>query len=184
MDSARVALRMQKLNNIGPDVTVMYRRTENEMPARRLEIQHAGEEGVKFEFLVSPLGFSGDDSGAVQSMESLRCKLGEPDSGGRRRPVAIEGSNFSVKCDQAVIAIGLKANQVLIQTLPDLKTDKYSDIIVDPETMKTSLEGVYAGGDVVGGEGTVIEAMGMAKKAARSIVEYLSKKYRIKMKGD
>ena len=174
MDAARVALRLQKLNKMEPDVTVFYRRTENEMPARRLEIHHAKEEGVKFEFLVQPIEFLGDDENSfVRKVRSLRCELGEPDQSGRRRPVSIKGSEFEADCDEAVIAVGLKANQVLIQQTPELKIDKWSDIIVNPETMETSIKSVYAGGDVVGGEGTVIEAMGMAKKASRAIMEYL-----------
>lgn len=173
MDAARVALRLQKINKIKGTVSVFYRRTENEMPARRLEIEHAKEEGVRFQFLVQPVEFTGDDEGYVKKMKALRCELGEADSSGRRRPLPIKGSEFESDCDQAVIAVGLKANQVLIQATPDLKVDEYSDIIVEPETMQTSMEGIYAGGDIVGGEGTVIEAMGMAKKAARAIIDYL-----------
>lgn len=174
MDAARVALRLQKLNKIEPDVTVFYRRTENEMPARRLEIHHAKEEGIRFEFLVQPIEFlSDDENSSVKRIRSLRCELGEPDSSGRRRPMPISGSEFEADCDEAVIAVGLNANQVLIRQTPELKIDKYSDIIADPETMKTSIKAVYAGGDIVGGEGTVIEAMGMAKKASLAIIDYL-----------
>jgi glutamate synthase (NADPH) small chain len=176
MDAARVAVRLQKQNNIAPDVKVFYRRTENEMPARRLEIEHAKEEGIHFEFLIQPVEFSGDkDNSCINSIKSLRCRLGEPDQSNRRRPVPIQGSEFTSDCDEAIIAVGLKANQVLIQHTPDLKTDKWSDIIVDQDTMQTSLDAVYAGGDIVGGEGTVIEAMGMAKRAANSIIDYLLK---------
>ena len=174
MDAARVALRLQKMNNIKPDVKVFYRRTETEMPARRLEIHHAKEEGIKFEFLVQPVEFIGDkDNSFVNKISSLLCELGEPDESGRRRPIAIKGSEFEADCDEAIIAVGLKANQVLIQQTPDLKIDKWSDIIVNSETMETSIKSVYAGGDIVGGEGTVIEAMGMAKKASNSIIDYL-----------
>lgn len=175
MDAARVALRLQKMQNFKSDVTVMYRRTENEMPARRLEIAHAKEEGVKFEFLVQPQAFTGHHEGAVETLRSLRCRLGEPDASGRRKPVVIPNSDFSVPCDEAVVAVGLKANQVLIRATPQLKTDEYGDIVVDPQTMRTSLENVYAGGDIVGGEGTVIEAMGMAKRAASAIIDRLKK---------
>jgi glutamate synthase (NADPH) small chain len=172
MDAARVALRLQKMNGIPPDVKIFYRRTENEMPARRLEIEHAKEEGVVFEFLVQPVAFLGDkDNSCVQSIKSLRCKLGEPDKSNRRRPVPIEGSEFTADCDEAIIAVGLKANQVLLQSTPKLKTDKWSDIIVEKDTMQTSIDKVYAGGDIVGGEGTVIEAMGMAKKAGAAIID-------------
>ncbi len=176
MDAARAALRLQKINKIKTDVKVLYRRTENEMPARRLEIEHAKEEGVKFEFLIQPTGFTGDEKGYVKKAKALRCKLGEPDSSARRRPVPIDGSDFEIDCDQVIIAVGLKANQLLTQATPRLKVDKYSDIVVNPETMETSIKGVYAGGDIVGGEGTVIEAMGMAKKASRAIMRNLSGK--------
>ena len=175
MDAARAALRLQLMNNIAPDTTILYRRTEVEMPARRLEIEHAKEEGVKFKFLVKPEGFTGDDAGFVTKLKCLECKLGEPDSSGRRRPVEIPGSDFDLKCDMAVIAVGLKANQLLLKVTPQLKTDKYSDVVVNPDTMETSIKGVFAGGDIVGGEGTVIEAMGMAKKASKAIVDYLLK---------
>ncbi len=176
MDSARVALRLQKLKGYPLNTTVIYRRTEIEMPARRLEIEHAKEEGIKFEFLVQPKEFIGDQDGFVKKLICLRSRLGEPDSSGRRRPVIIEGSEFQMDCDLSVIAVGLKANQILINATPELKTDKYSDVIVDAESMESSIKGVFAGGDIVGGEGTVIEAMGMAKKAARSIIGELSKK--------
>ncbi|UCH12841.1 MAG: NADPH-dependent glutamate synthase [Candidatus Omnitrophota bacterium] len=176
MDAARVALRLQKINGIRPNVTLFYRRTENEMPARRMEIEHAKEEGIKFQFLVKPEEFIGDNEGYVKRMRALRCKLGELDSSGRRRPLPIKGSDFEIDCDEAIIAIGLLANQVLVKATQNLKTDKYSDIVVNPETMETSIKRVYAGGDIVGGEGTVIEAMGMAKKASQAIVEYLSRK--------
>lgn len=175
MDAARVALRLQKMNGIEPNTTVFYRRTELEMPARRLEIEHAKEEGVKFEFLVQPVSFLGDEQGNVRAMRCLRCELGEPDASGRRRPVAIKGSEFDAPCDTAIIALGLQANTILTNVTPALKLDKNKDIVVDQETMATSVPGVYAGGDIVGGEGTVIEAMGMAKKAAKAILNYLEK---------
>lgn len=175
MDAARCALRLQKINGIPPDTTILYRRTEVEMPARRLEIEHAKEEGVKFKLLVKPESFLGDESGFVQKIKCLECQLGEPDASGRRRPVEIKGSDFEMACDIAIIAIGLGANQILTKVTPQIKTDKYGDIIVDKETMETSVKGVFAGGDIVGGEGTVIEAMGMAKKASRAIINYLSK---------
>lgn len=173
MDAARCALRLQKAAGAKPDTTIFYRRTEIEMPARRLEIGHAKEEGVIFRFLVKPDAFTGDESGFVKKLTSLECTLGEPDSSGRRRPVEKPGSNFDIECDMAVIAVGLKANQILTKATPQLKVDKYGDVIVDPETMETSIKRIFAGGDIVGGEGTVIEAMGMAKKAAKGIIEYL-----------
>jgi glutamate synthase (NADPH/NADH) small chain len=174
MDAARVALRLQKINGMAPDTTVVYRRTEIEMPARRLEIEHAREEGIRFEFLVQPAAFLGDETGYVRQLQSLRCELGEPDRSGRRRPVAVPGSEFTMDCDMAVVALGLQANAILTDATPDLKVDKYKVVIVNPDTMETSVKGVYAGGDIVGGEGTVIEAMGMAKKAARAILQYLA----------
>lgn len=175
MDAARVALRLQKMNDIVPDTSIFYRRTEVEMPARRLEIEHAKEEGVKFKFLVQPIEFIGDKNGNVKKIKCLECELGEPDSSGRRRPVPIEGSEFETNCDVAIIAIGLKANQILTRATPQLKIDKYGDVIVNPKTMETSIKGAFAGGDIVGGEGTVIEAMGMAQKAASAIIKQLTK---------
>ncbi|MFA5410803.1 MAG: NADPH-dependent glutamate synthase [Candidatus Omnitrophota bacterium] len=175
MDAARAALRLQKIRGIPANTTIIYRRTETEMPARRLEIEHAREEGVNFQFLVQPQEFIGDERGFVKKLRCLKCRLGDPDESGRRRPVAIEGSDFEIDGDLAIIAVGLKANQVLTSITPQLKTDKYGDIIVNPETMETSLRQVFAGGDIVGGEGTIIEAMGMAKKASGAIIEYLEK---------
>ncbi len=173
MDAARVALRLQKMKNMPLSTTILYRRTEVEMPARRLEIEHAKEEGVKFSMLVKPEAFIGDENGMVKKLKCLKCELGEPDSSGRRRPVPIPGSEYEIDCDLAVIAIGLKANELLTKVTPDLKTDKYGDVVVNKENMETAIKGVFAGGDIVGGEGTVIEAMGMAKKAAQGIVNYL-----------
>jgi glutamate synthase (NADPH/NADH) small chain len=174
MDAARAALRLQKINGLTPNTTIIYRRTETEMPARRLEIEHAKEEGVNFKFLVQPEEFIGEENGFVKKIRCLECKLGDADSSGRRRPISIEGSDFSLPCDIAIVAVGLKANQVLTKVTPELKTDQYADVIVNPQTMETSLRGVFAAGDIVGGEGTVIEAMGMAKKAAKAIIEYLA----------
>ncbi|MCM8792702.1 MAG: NADPH-dependent glutamate synthase [Candidatus Omnitrophica bacterium] len=175
MDAARSALRLQYINGLKGEVAIAYRRTEEEMPARRLEIEHAKEEGIKFEFLIKPQEFLGDKSGKVKKIRFLRCRLGEPDSSGRPRPEVIPGSLFERDCDLAIIAIGLSANRILTQVTPQIKVDKYGDIVVDPDTMQTSFKGVFAGGDIVGGEGTVIEAMGMAKKASQAIREYLSR---------
>jgi glutamate synthase (NADPH) small chain len=175
MDAARSALRLQKMNGLPADTSIVYRRTEIELPARRLEIEHAKEEGVVFKFLVKPEEFIGDESGFVQKMRALRCELGEPDASGRRKPLPIAGSDFILECDMVIIAVGLKANEILTKVTPQLKVDKYDDLIVDPETMETSIAGVFAGGDIVGGEGTVIEAMGMAKKAATGILDYLKR---------
>ncbi|MEE9500407.1 MAG: FAD-dependent oxidoreductase, partial [Candidatus Omnitrophota bacterium] len=174
MDAARVALRLQKINKIQPNVSIFYRRTENEMPARRPEIEHAKEEGINFRFLVQPVEFIGNKEGYVKKIKCLRCKLGEPDSSGRRRPVPIKGSEFEESCDIAIIAVGLGANRVLTSVTPSLKIDKWGDITVNSGTMETSINRVYAGGDIVGGEGTVIEAMGMAKKATAAIIAKLA----------
>jgi glutamate synthase (NADPH/NADH) small chain len=175
MDAARAALRLQKINGMPGNTTVIYRRTEIEMPARRLEIEHAREEGINFKFLVQPLGFNGDDSGFVKKIKCLQCELGEPDSSGRRRPVPIKGSDFEIDCDVAIEAVGLMANQILSKATPELETDQYGDVTVNSETMETSVKKVFAGGDIVGGEGTVIEAMGMAKRAASAIIQTLLK---------
>ncbi|TAM41525.1 NADPH-dependent glutamate synthase [bacterium] len=171
MDAARSALRLQKMNGIKPDVSILYRRTETEMPARRLEIEHAKEEGIEFKFLAQPKEFYADEKGFVRGLNALSCKLGEPDSSGRKKPIAQEGSDFTIPCDLAIIAVGLQANRVLSSVTPALKTDKYKDIIVDPASMESSIRDVFAGGDIVGGEGTVIEAMGMAKRAAKAIIQ-------------
>lgn len=171
MDAARVAIRLQKIRNIEGEVKILYRRTEKEMPARRTEIEHAKEEGVKFEFLVQPKEFLGDSNNKVKGILCLKCELGEPDSSGRRRSVPLEGSDFTVEADLVIVAVGLQANQTLTSTVPQLKTNKWGDIEVDPDTMETSIERVYAGGDIVGGEGTIIEAMGMGKKAAKNMLE-------------
>jgi len=175
MDAARASLRLQKMSGLEPDTTVLYRRSEIEMPARRLEIEHARQEGIAFEFLVQPQEFSGDEKGFVKKLTCLRCNLGSPDASGRRRPVAIQGSEFSISCDLAIVAVGLKANRLLTQSEQGLSVNQDGDITVDQQTMETSREHIFAGGDIVGGEGTVIEAMGMAKKAAAAVIEKLKK---------
>ncbi len=171
IDAARCALRLQKINGIEPDVKIIYRRTETELPARRLEIEHAKEEGIKFKFLAQPKEFFSNDKGFVQKLNCLSCRLGDADSSGRKKSIVLEGTDFSIPCDLAIIAVGLNANQVLSGATPDLKTDKYEDIIVDPKNMETSIKNVFAGGDIVGGEGTVIDALGMAKKAAVGMLQ-------------
>ncbi len=173
MDAARVAIRLQHMSRIVPDTTISYRRTEVEMPARRLEIEHAKEEGIKLDLLVKPKEFVGDEKGFVKKMKSLRCELADADQTGRRSPVVIANSFFETDCDLAIIAIGLGANKILTSVTPQLATNKYGDVTVNPETMETSLEGVFAGGDIAGGEGTVIEAMGMAKQAAETMIKSL-----------
>ena len=176
MDAARVALRLQKMSGRETDTTILYRRSEAEMPARRLEIEHTKEEGIKFSLLARPEEFSGNKDGLVRKLRCLRCELGKADSSGRRKPMPVKGSDFEIPCDLAIIAVGLRANQVLTKATPALKTDKYGDCVVNPQTMETSIKGVFAGGDIVGGEGTVIEALGMAKRAAQAIINYLEQK--------
>lgn len=173
IDAARVAVRLQKKEGYNINTRIVYRRTELEMPARRLEIDHAREEGVEFEFLLQPIRFVGNDDGYVEKVVCLRCELKEMDSSGRRSPVVIEGSEYNIDADLVIVAIGLRPNQLLLKTVPELRKDKYGNIIVDYESMGTSIKGVFAGGDIVGGEGTVIEAMGMGKRAADAIKKYL-----------
>ena len=171
MDSVRTALRL------GADkATIVYRRTETEMPARKEEVHHAMDEGVEFQFLTNPVEYIGDDMGWVTGMKCIRMELGEPDDSGRRRPVPVEGSEFVIDVDMVVVAIGTEANPVIPATTPGLETNRWGYIIADEETGATSRPGVYAGGDIVTGSATVIEAMGAAKKAARAIDEYLSKR--------
>jgi glutamate synthase (NADPH/NADH) small chain len=174
MDAARVALRLQRIKGISGKVSILYRRTEAEMPARKIEIDHAKEEGVEMHFLVQPVKFLSNGNGYVRGIQCLRCKLGEPDASNRPKPIPIEGSEFELPCDLAIIAIGLKPNQTIVSATEGLNTDKEGNIIVNPETMETSIENVFAGGDIVGGEGTVIEAMGMGKKAAHYILKKIT----------
>jgi len=169
MDSARTAMRL------GADrVRIVYRRSRDEMPARAAEIHHAEEEGIEFFLLTAPKRFLGDDKGRVRGMECIKMELGEPDESGRRRPVPIEGSEFKMECDLVVIAVGAGANPLLTQTTEGLKLNKWGYIIADPETGKTTKKGVWAGGDIVTGQATVILAMGAGRKASDSIHKYLT----------
>jgi len=170
MDSARSALRLG-----AEQVCIVYRRSREEMPARLEEILNAEEEGIICKFLAAPLRFLGDESGWVKAMECIAMELGEPDESGRRRPVPIKGSEFVMNVDTVIVAIGRTPNPIIQRTTKGLETTKWGTIVVNEETGKTSLEGVYAGGDIVTGEATVISAMGAGKKAARSIHEYLMK---------
>lgn len=167
MDAARSALRM------GTEVTVVYRRSEKEMPARLEEIENAKEEGIKFQLLTNPVRFTGDDRGWVKGIECVKMTLGEPDESGRQRPIPIKGSNFTIPCDTAIIAIGTTANPIISQTTPDLKTTPQGYIIIDENTGKTTKQGVFAGGDITTGEATVISAMAAAKKASQAIHEFV-----------
>jgi glutamate synthase (NADPH/NADH) small chain len=166
MDSARTALRLG-----GQEVTLVYRRSGEEMPARAEEAHHAEEEGIKFMFLTNPLRFMGDEKGFVRKMECIKMELGEPDQSGRRRPKVIPGSNFTMDVDMVVMAIGLSPNPVLPSLTDGLKTKENGDLEID-ENFMTSIPGVFAGGDIVGGE-TVIQAMGMGKRAARAIKQWI-----------
>jgi glutamate synthase (NADPH/NADH) small chain len=168
LDSARTALRMGAKH-----VYIIYRRTEAEMPARREEVLHAKEEGVEFIFLASPLEFSGDEKGWLQEVRLQRMELGEPDESGRRRPLAIAGSEFTMDIQMAVIAIGNGSNPLLRDT-KGLEFTRWHTLVVNQDTLETTIKGVYAGGDIVTGGATVISAMGAGRKAAQSIHEYLS----------
>ena len=168
MDSARTAMRLG-----AEKVYLIYRRTEKEMPARVEEVHHAQQEGIEFHLLQSPKRILGNADGSVIAVECLRYELGEPDASGRRRPVAIEGSEFQIDVDTVIIAIGNQANPLMRQTTPGLEFNKWGNIVVD-ETCKTSLEGVYAGGDIVLGAATVILAMGQGRTAAAGINTYLA----------
>ena len=168
MDAARMAVRLG-----AQKVYLVYRRSEKEMPARIEEVHHAKEEGVEFCILQNPKRILGNEQGHVVGVECLRYELGEPDESGRRRPVAIEGSEFIIDVDTVIVAIGNGANPLLQQTTPDLKFNKWGNIVVD-ENCKTSLEGVYAGGDIVLGAATVILAMGQGRIAAAAINNYLA----------
>ncbi len=168
MDCARTALRL------GADESILiYRRAREQMPARDEEIHHAEEEGVNFQLLTNPVAFHGDDHGWIKEAECIRMKLGEPDDSGRRRPVPIENSNFKMPVDVLIVAIGNSPNPLIPSTTKELKITKKETIITDPETGKTTKEGVFAGGDVATGAATVILAMGAGKKAAKGINEYL-----------
>ena len=169
MDAARTAKRLG-----AEEVYIVYRRSEEEAPARLEELNHAKEEGIIFRFLNNPAAILGDDKGWVKGMEIVKQELGEPDASGRRRPVPIEGSNYIMDVDMVVIAIGQSPNPLIRQTTPGLDTEKWGGIIVNEETMESSKENVYAGGDTVTGAATVILAMGAGKKAAAAIDEKLS----------
>lgn len=170
MDAARTAKRLGAKN-----VYIVYRRSDKEIPAREEEVHHAKEEGIIFKLLTNPIAIHGED-GWVKSMECVEMELGEPDESGRRRPVVKEGSNFIIETGTVIVSIGQSPNPLIRQTTPGLETQSWGGIIVDEETMKTSKDGVYAGGDVVTGAATVILAMGAGKTAAKAIDEALKDK--------
>jgi len=169
MDAARTAVRLG-----AERARIVYRRSRAEMPARVEEIHHAEEEGVEFYLLTAPTRFMGNSSGHVTGMECIKMELGEPDDSGRRRPVPIEGSEFQLECDLAVIAVGAGANPLLTQSTDGLQLNKWGYIVADPETGKTTRKGVWAGGDIVTGQATVILAMGAGRKASDSIHQFLT----------
>ena len=169
MDSVRTAIRLG-----AEEVYLVYRRSEQEMPARIEEIERAKEEGALFKLLTNPVRILGDDKGWVTSMECIRMELGEPDDSGRRRPVPVKGSEFIIEVDSIIMALGTNANPLLPQSTPGLKLNRWGYIMIDEETCGTSIRGVYAGGDIVTGSATVILAMGAGRKAARAIDKYLS----------
>lgn len=168
MDAVRVSIRLGAKRAM-----IVYRRTEDEMPARIEEIKHAKEEGVEFMLLAAPLEFIGDDDLWLRSMKMQKMELGEPDASGRRRPVPIEGAIEIIPLDVAVVAIGNGSNPIISQTTPDLVVNRWGNITVDLASMKSSKKGVFAGGDIVTGGATVILAMGAGRTAAKAIDEYL-----------
>jgi glutamate synthase (NADPH) small chain len=169
MDSARTAKRMGAEASL-----ILYRRTCAEMPARAEEVHHAEQEGIQFEFLVAPIEILGNDRKWVTGVKCVRMRLSEPDASGRARPVPIPDSEFVVPCELVVIAVGTRANPLLTATCPDLKLNKWGNIVVDDQGM-TSLPGVFAGGDIVRGAATVILAMGDGKRGAQAINRFLQK---------
>ncbi len=171
MDSARCSLRLG-----AEKVYIVYRRSREELPARAEEAENAEEEGIIFRLLTNPVKFVGDESGWVNGMECIKMELGEPDASGRRRPVPVEGSEFMMDIDTAIIAIGQTPNPLIQRTTEGLETTKWGTIVTQEEDGATTKQGVYAGGDVVSGAATVISAMGAGKTAANGIHEYIQKK--------
>lgn len=168
MDAARTVRRF------GADVTIVYRRSRNELPARKEEVEHAEQEGVQFRFLTNPVRIEADDRGWVTRLKCVKMKLGEPDASGRRRPIEIPGSEFPMNVDMVVVAVGNRPNQLVQHSTPGLAVDDRGRIITDPYTHATNLPGVFAGGDVTTGAATVIQAMGTGKEAAAAILDYLN----------
>ena len=169
MDAVRTSKRLGAKN-----AYIIYRRSDVEMPARNEEIHHAKEEGIEFIYLSNPVEFIGDDQGWLKGAKLQKMELGEPDASGRRRPIPIPGSEYILDLDMAVIAIGNGSNPIIQKTTPDLKYNKWGNIVVDEETMHTSKKGVFAGGDIVTGGATVILAMGDGRRAAQGIHQYLN----------
>ena len=171
MDAARCAMRLG-----AEKVSIVYRRSEKEMPARLEEVEHAKEEGIDFHVLTNPVEILGDDKGFVAGMKCVKMELGEPDESGRRSPVVVEGSEFTLDCDCVVMSIGTSPNPLIKNTTKNLETNRRGCIVTQDDSGLTSREGVYAGGDAVTGAATVILAMGAGKSAAQAIDEYLQGK--------
>lgn len=169
MDAARCAKRM------GADVHIIYRRGREEMPARAEEIEHAEEEGIKFHLLNNPIRILGDENNYVSKIECIKMELGEPDASGRRRPVAVEGSEFTIDVDGVIMALGTSLNTLIVDTTDKLDANDRGGIKIDEETGACTREGVFAGGDAVTGAATVIRAMGAGKLAAAHMDEYMQK---------
>ena len=169
MDAARTALRL------GAQVTVVYRRTEKELPARAEEVHHAKEEGIEFMMLTNPVEIVGDEKGWVTALKCEKMELGEPDASGRRSPVAVADSHFNVEADVVIMALGTSPNPLIAQTTPGLERSRKGGLVATEEGA-TTREGVFAGGDAVTGAATVILAMGAGRKAAAAIDEYLKNK--------
>lgn len=174
MDAARTALRL------GAKSTIVYRRSMEELPARVEEVHHAKEEGVNFELLTNPVEILEDEKGNVKGIKCIRMELGEPDESGRRSPKEIPDSEFTIECDTVIMSLGTSPNPLISSTTSGLEINKRKCIVIDENTGKTSVEGVYAGGDAVTGAATVILAMGAGKVAAKAIDEYLVEKYNLK----
>ena len=172
LDAIRTSLRLGAAKAM-----MLYRRSEAEMPGRAEEIHHAKDEGVEIHTLTHPVEFLGDDKGWLRAARCIRMALGEPDDSGRRKPVPIEGSEFEIPLDVAIVAVGTGPNPLVQSTTPDLATNKKGYIAVaDQETLRTSKKGVFAGGDIVTGAATVILAMGAGRRAATAIHDYLRKR--------
>ncbi len=169
MDSARTAMRLG-----AESVKIVYRRSREEMPARKAEIHHAEEEGIELFLLTNPTKYLGNENGRLTGMECLRMELGEPDASGRRRPVAIKDSEFEIACDLCIVAVGSGANPLLTSETPDMQLNKWGNVVADPYTGKTTKKAVWAGGDIVTGAATVILAMGAGRDAANSMHDYLT----------
>ena len=171
MDAARTALRLG-----AEKVSIVYRRSRAEMPARLEEIENAEEEGVEFMLLTNPIRVLGDERGWVRGMECIRMELGDPDESGRRRPVPVPGSEFVIDIDTMISAVGTDPNPLLVRGVPGLELGRHGNVIVNEETGETSVPGVFAGGDIVTGSATVIAAMGAGKLAARGIDKFIRAK--------